>query len=226
MRILVVEDEKKLAALIKKVLEKEKYAVDVAYDGQESLDYAQTYPYDVIVLDILLPKKNGFEVIRELRNKKMSSPVLMLTAKDAVEDKILGLDLGADDYLTKPFDFGELLARIRALLRRETTEKPNILKMADLTLNPRTYIVKRAGKIIHLTSREFSLLEFLLRRKKQILTRDIIIDHVWDSTFEGMTTIVDVYIRYLRRKIDTGFSQKLIHTVRGIGYILKENYEK
>jgi len=226
MRILVVEDEKKLAALIKKVLEKEKYAVDVAYDGQESLDYALTYPYDVIVLDILLPKKNGFEVIQELRNKKISPPVLMLTAKDAVEDKILGLDLGADDYLTKPFDVGELLARIRALVRRETAAKPNTLKAGDLSLDPRTYIVKRAGKIIHLTSREFSLLEYLLRRKNQILTRDTIIDHVWDSTFESVTNIVDVYIRYLRRKMDTEFSQKLIHTVRGVGYMLKEDYEK
>jgi len=225
MRILVVEDEKKLASLIKKVLEKEKYAVDMAYDGQESLDYALTYPYDVIILDILLPKRDGFEVIQELRNKKILTPVLMLTAKDAVEDKILGLDLGADDYLTKPFDFGELLARIRALLRRETTEKPNILRAADLVLNPKTHIVKRDEKIIYLTSREFSLLEFLLRRKNQILTRDVIIDHVWDCTFESMTNIVDVYIRYLRRKVDTGFMQKLIHTVRGIGYILKEDNE-
>ena len=226
MRILVVEDEKKLAALIKKVLEKEKYAVDVAYDGQESLDYALTYPYDVIVLDILLPKKNGFEVIQELRNKKISPPVLMLTAKDAVEDKILGLDLGADDYLTKPFDVGELLARIRALVRRETAAKPNTLKAGDLSLDPRTYIVKRAGKIIHLTSREFSLLEYLLRRKNQILTRDTIIDHVWDSTFESVTNIVDVYIRYLRRKMDTEYSQNFIHTVSGVGYMWNEDYEK
>lgn len=222
----MVEDEKKLAALIKKVLEKEKYAVDMAYDGQESLDYALTYPYDVIILDILLPKKDGFEVIRELRTKKILTPVLMLTAKDALEDKILGLDLGADDYLTKPFDFGELLARIRALVRRRTMDKPNVLKAADLSLDPRTYIVKRAGKIIRLTSREYCLLEFLLRRKNQVLTRDMIIDHVWDSTFESMTNIVDVYIRYLRRKMDTGFSQKLIHTIRGIGYMLKEDYEK
>lgn len=222
----MVEDETKLAALIKKVLEKEKYAVDVAYDGQESLDYALTYPYDVIILDILLPKKDGFEVIQELRKKKILTPVLMLTAKDAVEDKILGLDLGADDYLTKPFDFGELLARIRALVRRRTADKPNVLKAADLLLDPRTYTVKRAGKTIRLTSREYSLLEFLLRRKNQILTRDTIIDHVWDSTFESMTNIVDVYIRYLRRKMDTGFSPKLIHTIRGIGYMLKEDYEK
>lgn len=226
MRILVVEDEKKLASLIKKVLEKEKYAVDVAYDGQESLDYALTYPYDVIILDILLPKKDGLEVIRELRSKKILTPVLMLTAKDAVEDKILGLDLGADDYLTKPFDFGELLARIRALVRRETADKPSVLQAADLSLDPRTYTAKRAGKIIRLTSREYSLLEFLLRRKNQVLTRDMIIDHVWDSTFESMTNIVDVYIRYLRRKMDTGFSPKLIHTIRGIGYMLKEDYEK
>jgi len=225
MRILVVEDEKKLAGLIKKVLEKEKYAVDVAYDGQEALDFAETYPYDLILLDILLPQKNGYEVIRELREKRILTPVLMLTAKDAIEDKILGLDMGADDYLTKPFDFGELLARIRALLRRETQDKPIILKAGDLTLNPKTHIVKRAGKLIHLTSREYRLLEFLLRRKNQILTRDEIIDHVWDSSFESMTNIVDVYIRYLRQKIDTGFSKKLIHTVRGIGYCLKEEVE-
>jgi len=225
MRILVVEDEKKLAALIKKALEREKHAVDVVFDGQNALDYAETYPYDLILLDILLPQKNGYEVIQELRNKKISSPVLMLTAKDAVEDKIHGLDLGADDYLTKPFDFGELLARIRALLRRETNEKPIILQAGDLILNPKTHTVKRAGKIIHLTSREFSLLEFLLRRKNHILTRDIIIDHVWDSTFESMTNIVDVYIRYLRKKIDTEFSRKLIHTIRGTGYVLKEGHE-
>jgi len=225
MRILVVEDEKSLAGFIKKVLIREKYAVDVVFDGQEALDYAQTYPYDLILLDILLPKKNGYEVIRELRNKKIASPILMLTAKDAVEDKIQGLDLGADDYLTKPFDFGELLARVRALLRRETQEKPVILKAGNLTLNPKTHIVKRAGKIIHLTSREFSLLEFLLRKKNHIQTRDMIIDHVWDSTFESMTNIVDVYIRYLRKKIETGFSKKLIHTVRGSGYVLKEDHE-
>ncbi len=170
MRILVVEDEKKLAAFIKNVLEREKYAVDVVFDGQEALDYATTYPYDLILLDILLPKKNGYEVIKELRNKKISSPVLMLTAKDAIEDKIQGLDLGADDYLTKPFDFGELLARIRALLRREMKEKTVTPRAGDLTLNPKTFVVKRAGREIPLTTREYCLLEFLLRRKNQILT--------------------------------------------------------
>ena len=226
MRILLVEDEKKLASLIKKVLEKEKYAVDVAYDGQESLEYALTYPYDVIILDVFLPKKDGFQVIQELRRKKILTPVLMLTAKDAIEDKIQGLDLGADDYLTKPFDFGELLARLRALVRRETIDKSTILQAADLTLDPRSHTVKRQGKIIRLTSREYALLEFLLRHKNQILSRETIIDHVWDSSFEGITNIVDVYIRYLRRKIDTNFSPKLIHTIRGIGYTLSEDYEK
>lgn len=225
MRVLLVEDEKKLASLIKKALERAKFSVDAVHDGQEALDFATTYSYDLIILDILLPRKNGFEIIGELRKKRVQSPVLMLTAKDSLEDKILGLDLGADDYLTKPFDFGELLARLRALLRREIREKPVVLELGDLRLDPKTHRVTRGMRDIRLTLREYSLLEFFLRRKNQILSRETIIEHVWDSSFEGMPNIVDVYINYLRKKIDAGFSSKLIHTIRGAGYVLRAEHE-
>jgi DNA-binding response OmpR family regulator len=225
MRVLLVEDEKKLASLIKKALESAKFSVDAVHDGQEALDFATTYSYDLIILDILLPRKNGFEIIGELRKKRVQSPVLMLTAKDSLEDKILGLDLGADDYLTKPFDFGELLARLRALLRREIREKPVVLELGDLRLDPKTHRVTRGMRDIRLTLREYSLLEFFMRRKNQVLSRETIIEHVWDSSFEGMPNIVDVYINYLRKKIDAGFSSKLIHTIRGAGYVLRAEDE-
>jgi DNA-binding response OmpR family regulator len=225
MRVLLVEDEKKLASLIKKALESAKFSVDAVHDGQEALDFATAYSYDLIILDILLPRKNGFEIIGELRKKRVQSPVLMLTAKDSLEDKILGLDLGADDYLTKPFDFGELLARLRALLRREIREKPVVFELGDLRLDPKTHRVTRGMRDIRLTLREYSLLEFFLRRKNQILSRETIIEHVWDSSFEGMPNIVDVYINYLRKKIDAGFSSKLIHTIRGAGYVLRAEHE-
>jgi len=225
MRVLLVEDEKKLASLIKKALERAKFSVDVIHDGQEALDFATTYSYDLIILDILLPRKNGFEIIGELRKKRVQSPVLMLTAKDSLEDKILGLDLGADDYLTKPFDFGELLARLRALLRREIREKPIVLELGDLRLDPKTHRVTRGMKDIRLTLREYRLLEFFLRRKNQVLSRETIIEHVWDSSFGGLPNIVDVYISYLRKKIDAGFSAKFIHTIRGDGYVLRAEDE-
>jgi len=220
-----VEDEKKLASLIKKALERAKFSVDAVHDGQNALDFATMYSYDLIILDILLPRKNGFEIIGELRKKRVQSPVLMLTAKDAVEDKILGLDLGADDYLTKPFDFGELLARLRALLRREIREKPVVLESGDLRLDPKAHRVTRGMRDIRLTLREYKLLEFFMRRKNQILSRETIIEHVWDSSFEGMPNIVDVYINYLRKKIDAGFSSKLIHTIRSAGYVLRAEDE-
>jgi DNA-binding response OmpR family regulator len=225
MRVLLVEDEKKLASLIKKALERAKFSVDAVHDGQDALDFATMYSYDLIILDILLPRKNGFEIIGELRKKRVQSPVLMLTAKDAVEDKILGLDLGADDYLTKPFDFGELLARLRALLRREIREKPVVLESGDLRLDPKAHRVTRGMRDIRLTLREYKLLEFFMRRKNQILSRETIIEHVWDSSFEGMPNIVDVYINYLRKKIDAGFSSKLIHTIRSAGYVLRAEDE-
>jgi DNA-binding response OmpR family regulator len=225
MRVLLVEDEKKLASLIKKALERAKFSVDAVHDGQNALDFATMYSYDLIILDILLPRKNGFEIIGELRKKRVQSPVLMLTAKDAVEDKILGLDLGADDYLTKPFDFGELLARLRALLRREIREKPVVLESGDLRLDPKAHRVTRGMRDIRLTLREYKLLEFFMRRKNQILSRETIIEHVWDSSFEGMPNIVDVYINYLRKKIDAGFSSKLIHTIRSAGYVLRAEDE-
>ena len=220
-----MEDEKKLASLIKKALERAKFSVDAVHDGQNALDFATMYSYDLIILDILLPRKNGFEIICELRKKRVQSPVLMLTAKDAVEDKILGLDLGADDYLTKPFDFGELLARLRALLRREIREKPVVLESGDLRLDPKAHRVTRGMRDIRLTLREYKLLEFFMRRKNQILSRETIIEHVWDSSFEGMPNIVDVYINYLRKKIDAGFSSKLIHTIRSAGYVLRAEDE-
>lgn len=220
-----MEDEKKLASLIKKALERAKFSVDAVHDGQNALDFATMYSYDLIILDILLPRKNGFEIIGELRKKRVQSPVLMLTAKDAVEDKILGLDLGADDYLTKPFDFGELLARLRALLRREIREKPVVLESGDLRLDPKAHRVTRGMRDIRLTLREYKLLEFFMRRKNQILSRETIIEHVWDSSFEGMPNIVDVYINYLRKKIDAGFSSKLIHTIRSAGYVLRAEDE-
>jgi len=230
MYILVVEDEKKVAGFIKKGLQEERYTVDVAYDGEDALVLAETNQYDLIILDIMLPKKDGLEVLKALRahgettNRftRLSTPILMLTAKDALHDKVQGLDSGADDYLTKPFAFAELLARIRALLRRGKPASEVSLTAADLVLDPATHKVQRAGKPIELTSKEYALLEYLLRNKSQVLTRSLINEHVWGYRFNTGTNIVDVYVNYLRNKIDSGFDQKLIHTVRGVGYVLKE----
>lgn len=221
MRILVVEDEKKVASFVKKGLEEESYAVDVSYDGEEGGYLAETNPYDLIVLDIMLPGKNGLAVLRELRDKGINTPILLLTAKGSVEDKVTGLNAGADDYLAKPFVFSELLARIRSLLRRGG-EKAPILKFADLTMDPVTRKVIRSGVDIELTSKEYALLEYLMRRPNQVLTRTMISEHVWESDFDTFTNVIDVYVNYLRNKIDKGFDKKLIQTVRGVGYILKE----
>ena len=220
MRILVVEDEMKVASFIKKGLEEEGYAVDAAHDGEEGLERIGTNVYDAIVLDLMLPKVNGIEVMRELRARKLNVPVLMLTARDTLADKVMGLDAGADDYLTKPFAFEELLARIRSLLRRGKAEVA-MLKVADLLLDPATRKVKRGGKEITLTSKEFSLLEYMMRNVNKPLTRTTLSEHVWDINFDRMTNVVDVYINFLRNKIDKDFEPKLIHTVRGVGYILK-----
>jgi len=221
VRILVVEDEQRIAAFVKRGLEEEHYAVDVAYDGEEALDWAAVVDYDLIVLDVLLPKKDGMQVCRELRAQGKKVPVLMLTARDAIEDRVRGLDSGADDYLVKPFAFQELLARIRALLRRRGEVKITRLQVSDLVLDTITHRATRGGRVIELTAREYALLEFLMRHPGQVLSRTQIAEHVWDYDFFTTSNVVDVYIRYLRRKIDKEFEVKLIKTVRGVGYKIK-----
>ena len=221
MRILVIEDEKKVATFIKKGLEEEHYAVDTAYDGEEGLYLAESNEYDLIVLDLMLPKIEGLEVLKRIRGKKNATPVLVLTAKNTVEDIVKGLDAGCDDYLTKPFAFVEFLARIRALLRRDNKEKEPILQIADLTLSLVTHKVTRQEKEIELTSKEYALLEYFMRNPDKVLTRTMISEHVWDYHFDSMTNVIDVYVNYLRKKIDKDFEPKLIHTLRGIGYMMK-----
>ncbi len=221
MRILVVEDENKVASFIKKGLQEEGYAVDVAADGLEGLSMLEMNVYDAMILDLMLPKKNGIEVMREVRAKKLNVPVLMLTARDTLADKVMGLDAGADDYLTKPFAFQELLARLRSLLRRGKAEVA-MLKIADLTLDPATRKVKRGDTELSLTAKEFSLLEYMMRNVGKPLSRTTLSEHVWDINFDRMTNVVDVYINFLRNKVDKGFDKKLIQTVRGVGYTLKE----
>jgi len=222
MKILLVEDEKKVLSFIKRGLEEEKYDVDTAMDGEDGLKLALDKTYDLIVLDWMLPKKDGLTMIRELRSKKTMIPVLMLTAKDSVEDIVAGLDSGSDDYLTKPFAFAELLARVRALLRRAEQERGAEIHFADLSLDPVTHKVWRKDKEIVLTAKEYGLLEYFMRNPNQVVTRTMIADHVWDYTFDSFTNIIDVYVNYLRKKIDRGSEKKLIHTVRGVGYIFKE----
>ena len=222
MRILVVEDEKKVASFIKKGLEEEHYAVDIAYDGEEGLVLADINEYDLILLDIMLPKLDGMEVLRRIRGNGSGVPILMLTAKDAVEDIASGLDSGSDDYLTKPFSFVELVARVRALLRRKTKEKTDLLTIDDLILSTSTHRVKRGGREIELTAKEYALLEYFMRNPNRILTRTLITEHVWDYHFDPSTNVVDVYVNYLRKKIDQGFEKKLIHTIRGSGYMIKD----
>jgi len=222
MRILVVEDEKKVSSFIKRGLEEERYEVDTAGDGDEGLKMALGKLYDLIVLDWMLPKKDGLSVVKELREKKTMTPVLMLTAKDSLEDIIAGLDSGSDDYLTKPFAFAELLARVRALLRRSEMDKGAELRYGDLRLDPVSHKVWRKDKEIDLTAKEYGLLEYFMRNANQVLTRTMIADHVWDYTFDTFTNIIDVYVNYLRKKIDRDADKKFIHTVRGVGYIFKE----
>jgi heavy metal response regulator len=222
MRILIVEDEKSLANILKKGLSEEGYAVDTAYDGEEGLYMATNYPLDVIVLDIMLPKMDGIEVLSTLRKNGVDTPVLLLTAKDTTGDKITGLDVGADDYLTKPFEFEELVARIRALLRRKGQVKEAVIHIDDLVIDTKSHEVIRAGKLIALSAREYVLLECLAYNKDTVLSRTDIVEHIYDEDFDMDSNVVDVYINYLRNKIDKGFGKKLIHTVRGAGYILKE----
>ena len=220
MRILVVEDEHRIANSIKKGLEQERYAVDVAYTGSDGFDLASTEDYDGIILDVLLPEMNGIEICKELRKNKIHVPILMLTAKGQTQDKVEGLDAGADDYMTKPFSFDELLARVRAITRRQGTILNTILSVEDLSLDNKQYLVKRGKNIIKLSSKEFSLLEYLINHKNTIVTKDQIISHVWDYDADILPNTIEVYIKNLRNKIDKPFTNKkpLIHTVRGFGY--------
>jgi heavy metal response regulator len=222
MRILVIEDEKKVASFIQRGLEAEHYHVDVAYDGESGLLQLFDNEYDVLILDVMLPKRDGLSVLREMRVRKLTIPVLMLTARDTVADKVTGLDQGADDYLTKPFAFEELLARLRALLRRGASTVAPELSLADLQLDLVTHQVTRAGKRIDLTAKEFALLEFFLRQPGRVLSRALIAQHVWGVDFDTFTNVIDVYVNYLRKKIDAEFEPKLLHTIRGVGYVIKE----
>lgn len=222
MRILIVEDQRKMANFIQRGLKEEKYAVDVAYDAEKAMYSADINEYDLIILDVMLPGKDGFYVCRELRKKDCKTPVLMLTARDATEDKITGLDLGADDYLTKPFAFEEFLARVRALLRRKHDSKSTLLKYADLELNQITHKVKRDGQDINLSAKEYALLEYFMLHPEQIITRTMISEHVWNESFDSFTNVIDVYVRYLRNKMDRPFQQPLFHTLRGTGYMLSK----
>ncbi len=220
MRILLVEDNRRLSQSLKTALEEGGYAVDTAWDGPEGEDYAQAIPYDLIILDVMLPKKDGYCVCRDLRQQGVRTPILMLTARDAVEDRVEGLDSGADDYLVKPFALAELNARLRALLRRDLPEKSATLQVADLVLDPARHTAARAGQPIELTGREFALLEYLMRNPNRLITREMIITHVWDADFVSGSNVIDVYIRRLRRKIDDPFDLKLLETIRGSGYRL------
>lgn len=224
MHIIVVEDETRLTKLIKRALEQERHLVDVAYDGATAYSMATDTRYDLIVLDIMLPEMDGIEVCRELRKEGVDSRILMLTARGATEDRVTGLDAGADDYLVKPFSFAELLARVRALARREVQpETDEELMVGDLVLDLSRHEARRGGKSIDLTAKEFSLLEYLMRNSGRVLTRSQILDHVWGYDFESLTNVVDIYVHYLRNKIDKGFQQPLIRTVRGVGYGLKDS---
>ena len=223
MRILVVEDEKHLNRIISEAVEDEGYSVDSCYNGVEALEYLACADYDVIILDIMMPKMNGLELVRRLRSEGNSTPVLFLTARDAVADRVEGLESGGDYYLTKPFDFQELMAVVRVMTRKYTGNRSNVYTIADLSLDSNTRTVTRAGKNIELTAKEFSLLEYMMRNKGVVLSREMIENNLWNYDSEGGTNGVDVYVGYLRKKMDTGFSRKLIHTVWGTGWVLKES---
>jgi len=222
VRILVVEDEKKVASFIKRGLQQEGYAVDAVHDGIEAVRNAEVFDYDLIILDLMLPKMPGLDALRNIRSKRPKLPVLVLTAKGATEDRVAGLDAGADDYLIKPFAFAELSARIRALLRRGSEERTR-LRVADLEMDVTARRVRRAGQIIDLKLKEFALLEFLLRHAHRPVTRTMIVEHVWDIHFDSVSNVVDVHINSLRNRIDKGYSPVLIHTIRGVGYMLTDH---
>lgn len=222
MRVLVVEDNVKMAESIRRGLEERGYSVDVCHDGEDGLRLATTEPYDLIVLDILLPKRDGVEILRRMRQKELQTPVIFLTAKDAVDDRIKGLDFGADDYIVKPFSYGELMARVRALIRRTHSETPNILKVGDLTLDLEQHEARRGDRTVALSSKEFVLLKYFMQNAEKVLTRTAIGEHVWDMSFTGLSNVVDVYVNYVRNKVDRGFAKKLIHTIRGVGYVMRK----
>jgi DNA-binding response OmpR family regulator len=220
MRILIVEDNHRLNASLKTSLEEDGFAVDSAYDGEEGESFALAAPYDLVLLDVMLPKKDGYALCHDLRQQGMNAPILMLTARDAIDDRVHGLDSGADDYLVKPFSMSELRARLRALLRRNKPEKTTLLQVGDLTIDPANHAVQRGGVTIDLTPREFAILEYLMRSPNRILTREMIEAHVWNFDFISGSNVVDVYIRRLRKKIDDPYPSKLLETVRGVGYRL------
>jgi len=221
MRILLVEDDRDIAAVIKKGLTEEGYSVDVAHDGEEGLYMAENFPADAVLLDVMLPVMDGFTVLARMRRSGVATPVLLLTARDTLPDKIKGLDAGADDYITKPFEFEELLARIRSLLRRGAEAKQAAMRIADLEIDTASHVVRRGGRLIKLSAREYGLLEFLAYRKDTVVSRTEITEHIYDETFDRDSNVVDVYVSYLRGKIDKGHRVKLLHTVRGAGYMLK-----
>ena len=223
MRVLVVEDERRIADFLSRGLSEQGYAVDVAYDGDEALDWPTVAQFDVIILDVMLPARDGIQVCRILRERGLKTPILMLTARDAVEDRVRGLDSGADDYLVKPFAFSELLARLRALTRREPAALGTVLQVADLTMDTSSREVRRQGTPLELTTKEYALLEYLMRHPNQVLTRTMIAEHVWNYDFDNATNVIDVHIRNLRRKIDDPFPTKLVQTVRGAGYRISAN---
>src|SRR5665213_2737503 len=221
MRILLIEDEPKVSALVKRGLTAERYAVDVTADGREGLEYTEAYPYDLILLDLMLPSLSGVEVLQRIRRNNQYVPILVLTARDSIDDKVKLFEIGADDYLTKPFAFAELLVRVKALLRRGPVNRSSTLRIGDLELDRLTQQVKRAGKRVDLTAKEYSLLEYLMQNAERVLSRNMIIEHVWDQSFDGITNIVDVYVRHLRSKVDDSYKPKMFHMVRGTGYVIR-----
>ena len=223
MKILVVEDEKDLNRVITKHLKKNNYSVDSCFDGEQALDYVLYGEYDLIITDIMMPKVDGYQFIKQLRNKKNTTPVIMLTAKDSLDDKVLGLDSGADDYIVKPFEFDELLARIRVLMRRNYGFATNIIQVDDVVLDISKKLVTRSGKSISLTGKEYEVLEYLFKNKQGIISREQILNHVWDYDYEGASNIIDVIIKNIRKKLDVGSKKPIIHTKRGLGYFVKED---
>ncbi|WP_462428162.1 response regulator transcription factor [Fusobacterium varium] len=222
MRVLVVEDEKYMNRIISKKLKVEGYSVDSCYDGEEALSYIKSTSYDIIIMDIMMPQKNGYEVLKEIRHEGNSVPILFLTAKDALEDRVKGLDLGADDYLVKPFHFEELMARIRVMIRRSHGKVSNQLQIADLILDINAHTVKRNNNFIELSAKEFAILEYMMQNAEIVLSREKLETHIWNYDYQGASNMIDVYIRYLRIKIDKDYKHKLIHTVRGVGYMIKD----